>query len=351
MSSAKTPATARVARPLVFGGLGLLTLVGLMVGLGWGAVAIEPSQVIAIVLHHLGVDPAGAAAYTSQQDAVLWSIRLPRVLFALLAGTGLALSGLALQAVLRNPLADPALLGMTGGATLGVVTLIASVGLVARWLHPVAGVVGALLVGLWLHRISRRGGSSDTVTLILAGVALQILLAAVVTIVISMARRPGLPDANFWTLGGLSGARWQDVWIAAPVVVVVLLLLWRLGPRLDLFLLGESEARHLGVNTTTTGLQVMVLVALLIGVVVAYCGSIAFVGLVVPHLLRTLLGPNHKTLVWASALGGAALLTWADAVARNAISPLELPLGVLVTLVGGPLFFYLIARSRRAGAW
>lgn len=335
---------------MVLAGLTLLTLAGLLVSLGWGAVAIEPQQVVAILLHHLGLEPA--TAFTSQQDAVLWSIRLPRALFALLAGAGLALSGVALQAVLRNPLADPALLGITGGATLGVVTLVAGAGLVARWLHPLAGMVGALAVGLWLHRVARAsGGRSDTVTLILAGVALQILLAAVVTIVIAVARRPGLPDATFWTLGTLSGARWQDVCVAAPGVAAVLLLLVRLAPRLDLLLLGDAEARHLGVNTNATGLQVMALVALLTGVVVAYCGSVAFVGLVVPHLLRTLLGPGHRTLVTASALGGAALLTWADAVARNAISPLELPLGVLVTLVGGPLFFYLVGRSRRAGAW
>lgn len=336
-------------RPLFLALLGALALGGVLLGLGWGAVTITPLQVSGILLDHLGI-PSGVD-YSSQQDAVLWSIRLPRVLLGLLSGAGLALAGVALQAVLRNPLADPALLGITGGAVLGVVALIALMGLVARWLHPAAGAVGALLVTLWLQRLARGTGRNETATLLLAGVALQILLAALVTVVVAFARRPGLPDATFWTLGGLSGARWQDVAVLTPTVAIALLYLQRHASRLDLFLLGEREARHLGVDTAAARSRVMLLVSLVVGAVVAYCGSVAFVGLVVPHLLRTLLGPAHRILVGASAVGGAAFVLLADAVARNAIAPMELPLGVLATLVGGPLFFYLIDRGRRAGAW
>lgn len=339
-----------VRRPLTLGVLGALALGGLLAGIGWGAVAIDPTRILAILLDRAGI--GSGVDFTSQQHAVLWSIRLPRVLLGLIAGAALALAGTALQAVFRNPLADPALLGLSGGATTGVVlALISGVTVLGTWTQPLMAAVGALLAALWLQRFSRQQGRSDTVTLILAGVALQILLGAVVTLLIAMANKPGLRDASFWTLGSLSGTRWTDVFISAPVVLIAGILLVRLAPKLNLFLLGEAEARHLGIDTGAIRLQVLGLVSLITGTVVAYAGSIAFVGLVVPHLLRSLLGPDHRLLLPASALGGATLLLLGDAVARNLISPMELPLGVLMTIIGGPLFFYLIDRSRRAGAW
>ena len=337
-------------RPLLWATLGALVLLATLAGIGWGAVRIDPTQILAILVDRLGLD--SGIEFSSQQETVLWGIRLPRVLLGLLAGGALALAGVALQAVFRNPLADPALLGMTGSATTGVVlAIILGIVSVGRWMQPVAGAVGALLGTLWLHAYARRTSRGDTSTLILTGVALQLVLGAVVTLLIALADVPGLRGADFWVMGSLSGTRWQDVWVSAPVVIIVLILLWRLAPQLNLLLLGEEQARHLGVDTTAVGLRVILLAAILTGTVVAYCGSIAFVGLLVPHMLRMLMGPDHRLLLPASALGGATLLTLGDIIARNLASPMELPIGVLMTILGGPLFFYLLGRGRRAGGW
>jgi iron complex transport system permease protein len=309
-----------------------------------------PTQIIGILLGKAGFTTG--IDFSAQQQAVLWNIRLPRVLLGLVAGTALAVSGVALQAVFRNPMADPALLGISSGATTGVVlALVTGVSALGSWTQPAAAFLGALTASLWLHHFSKRQGRTDLVTLILSGVALQILLAAVVTLLISIARKPGLRDASFWTLGSLSGTLWANVALAAPVVISATFLLWRLAPQLNLFLLGETEARHLGVDTGATRLQAIILVSLVTGTVVAFCGSIAFVGLVIPHLLRMITGPDHRLLLPASALGGAALLTFGDVFARTIISPMEMPIGVLLTVIGGPLFFYLISRSRKTGAW
>lgn len=330
--------------------LGLLLITGFMVGIGWGAVSLGPTQIIGIFMDHLGIGTT--FEFTAQQNAVVWNIRLPRVLMALLIGAALAVSGLALQAAYRNPLADPVLLGISGGAVTGVV-LVIIVGLssLGTWVQPLAASLGAFLVAVGLYRFSRFQRRTDITTMILTGVAMQIFLAAVVTLMVSVANRPGLRDASFWTLGSLSGTQWKHVAVATPVILLVIILLWRLAPKLNLFLLGETEAGHLGVDTDSVRLQAITLVSLATGMAVAFCGSIAFVGLVIPHLLRMLLGPDHRLLLPASALGGAVLVAFGDIFARTVISPMELPIGVLMTIIGAPLFFYLIDRTRRTGGW
>lgn len=341
--------------------LALLLVIAMLVALGWGTVAVGPGQIMAIVLTKLGL-ASGAdgtatvgAAFTTQQQAVVWNIRLPRVLLAAVAGAGLAMAGAALQAAFRNQLADPTLLGISGGAATGVLlAIIAGVaavggGATAAVAQAGAAIVAALVVVLWLDRFANRHGRGDVITLILGGVALQMLLAAVNTALVYGARVPGLQGADYWTLGGLGGTLWLDVAIVTPVILVVGIGLRLLAPRLNLLLLGDAEAGHLGVNVSATRLAAFALAATASGVLVATCGTIGFVGLVVPHVLRRRLGPDNRRLIPASALGGALFVVLADAVARNLIAPMELPLSILTTVVGAPLFFYLIDRGRRAG--
>lgn len=322
----------------------------LLVALGWGAVKISPQETVAIALDKAGI--ATGIEFTQQQSAVLWNIRLPRVLMGFIVGAALAIAGAALQVSFGNQLADPTLLGVSGAATLGVVFayIVGAVSL-GRWTLPVFACLGALVSAMWLIRFAQRHGRSDRLTLVLAGVALQLFLGGVVTLLVNAVRRPGMPDASYLTFGGLTGIFWRDVALAAPLILVVTVLLWRLAPELNMVLLDESTASSLGVDVVRVRLFAGGLAAVATGTVVAYSGSIAFVGLVVPFILRRLLGDDHRVLLPAAALGGAALVTFGDALARNLIAPMELPLGVLMTVVGGPLFFWLIGRGRGVGSW
>ncbi len=331
--------------------LSALVVVSLLVSLGWGAVGVGPLQIVGIVLERAGLD--AGIEFTAQQSAVLWNIRLPRALMSALVGAALAAAGVALQAALRNQLADPALLGVSGAATLGVVLAFAF-GLVAsfgRWVLPVAACTTALAGALWLVRHARRHADSDRLTLILSGVALQLFLGGVATLILSAVRRPGMPDASFLTLGGLTAVFWSDVGVAVAVVTVVAVLLIRQAPAMNILLLDGHTARSLGVNVDRRRVLLALLAAVATGTVVAYGGSIAFVGLVVPYLLRLVLGDDHRRLVPAALLGGAVLVTLADALARNLVSPMEVPLGVLLTVLGAPLFFWLVGRGRTVGRW
>lgn len=342
--------TAAVRQRAVFAALVVLTLAGLLVSLGWGSVSVGPGQIVGILLERAGLSTG--IEYTQQQNVVLWNIRLPRVLMGALVGAALALAGASLQVASRNQLADPSLLGVSGAATVGVV-LAYAVGAVSwgRWTLPLFGILGAATAVVWLIRFSWRHGRSDRFTLILAGVALQLFLAGVATLLVNAIRRPGMPDATFLTMGGLTGIFWSDVAVAAPLVLVVALLLWRLAPVLNILLLDAATAQALGVNVGRSRLYVGVMAAVATGLVVGYSGTVAFVGLVVPYFMRLLLGDDHRLLLPAALLGGAALITFGDAVARNLIAPMELPLGVLMTVVGGPLFFWLIGRGRAVGRW
>lgn len=337
-------------RRLTFTILAALLLGGLMLSLGWGAVKIGPTQVIGISLEKAGVD--SGIEFTRQQSAVLWNIRLPRVLLSVIVGAALALAGVALQVAFRNQLAEPTLLGVSGAATLGVV-LAYVFGLVrlGRWALPLAGSVAAVAGVVWLIRFARRHGRSDRLTIVLAGVALQLFLAGLVTLLVSAFRKPGMPDATSLTLGALTGVFWQDVGVAAVLVTAVAVMLLRRARVLNILLLDEGTAQALGVDVGRVRLTLACLAGVATGTVVGYAGSIAFVGLIVPFAVRLLIGDDHRSLLPAAIIGGAAVVTVGDAVARNLIAPMELPLGVLMTVVGGPLFFWLIGRGRGVGRW
>jgi iron complex transport system permease protein len=329
----------------------MLLLTTFLVAVGRGAVAISPAQIIAILLDRLGI--ATAITFSEQQAAVLWTIRVPRVLLGMLVGGALAASGAAMQGIFRNPLADPGLIGVSSGAALGAVfaTVIGVTGLGIAAL-PVAAFIGGLPTTLVVYTLARQERRTEVVTLLLTGVALNAICGAAIGFLIFLATDQQLRGIVFWSFGSLGGATWRWVILISPPLLAALLLLPRWGSALNLLTLGEREARHLGVETERVRLYLIALTALLTGLAVAVCGAIGFVGLVVPHLLRLILGPDHRTLLPASIFGGAILLTLADLVARTAAAPLEIPLGVVTSLIGGPFFLWLLARTRRAhGGW
>ena len=344
---------ARLALLLLAGGLAAAFLLSV----GIGAVAISPLQVLSIALERIGI--ASLSAHDPMQEAVLVSIRLPRACLAILVGAALAVAGAALQGLFRNPLADPGLIGVSTGAALaaalvivlgGSLSLGLSTGLRALLL-PLAAFLGGLVTTLLVYRIASRDGRTEVATMLLAGIALNAMAGAAIGVLIFVSDDQALRDLNFWLLGSLGGVTWDSLLLAAPLMLVPMLAIPLLARPLNGLLLGEVEALHLGFNIERVKRFVVLLAALAVGASVALTGVIGFVGLVVPHLVRLTLGPDHRQLLPASLLLGAALLLLADLLARTLVLPAELPIGILTSCVGGPFFLWLLLRRRGLGLW
>ena len=335
----------------LFVGLALALVVLAVVSAGSGQLRIPPAEVLGSVLGRLGI---GSGDVTHPNgEAALWSIRFPRVVMALLVGAALASAGALMQGVFGNPLADPGVVGVSSGAALAACTVIVfGWSFLGSWTVAAFAFVGGLLTTLLVYFVSRSGGRTEVVTLVLTGVAVNAMCGAGIAFLTFLGDQQAREQIVFWQLGSLNGTRWQYVAVVAPLVVVGTVGVLLLARRLDLLSLGERSARHLGVDVERLRIVSVVLVALLTAAAVAFCGIIAFVGLVVPHLVRMVVGPGHRVLLPASALGGAVLLLAADLVARTAVAYADLPIGMLTALVGGPFFFWLIRKTRRsAGGW
>jgi iron complex transport system permease protein len=331
--------------------LTVLLAISALAGVGIGAVRIAPEQSVAIVLDHLGVSTD--VEYTRQQDAIVWAIRMPRVILAMLVGSALSVSGAALQGMFRNPLADPGLIGVSSGAALGAVGSVAlSISVFGVLTLPVFAFAGGVIASIAVYAIARHEGRTEVVTLVLTGIALNTVAGAGTGLLTYVASEDQLRAVVFWSLGSLGGATWSAVEAATPFILLGLVLIPRWGGALNLFVLGEREARHLGVDTERVRLELILVTALMTGAAVAVAGVIGFVGLIVPHVLRLIAGPNHRVLLPACALGGATLVLLADLLSRTIVSPAELPLGVITALMGGPFLLVLMLRTRRAqGGW
>lgn len=323
--------------------VGLAVVAALLVAAAvWAAVVGPVSIPVGDVLGMLvGAEPA-----ESRHGVIVWSVRLPRIALGALVGAGLASGGASLQGLFRNPLADPYVLGIASGAGLGAacVLLAAGRGEVAPGWVPIGGFIGAATASLVVHGLAWRGGRLPLTSVLLAGVAVGLVGSAGVSLVLVLAEsRAG--DIVGWLLGDLGGHGWSEVgWVAACVLPALVMLL-AMTRRLDALLLGEASAASLGVDVLRTKLWVLLAVSLSVGGAVAFCGFIGFVGLIVPHAVRMLVGGRHRWLVPVSAVGGAAVLVAADTVARIAMPDRALPVGVVTGCVGGPFFLWLL-RSR-----
>ena len=283
----------------------------------------------------------------------IWlTIRLPRVLLALLVGAALALSGCVMQGLFRNPLADPGLVGVSAGASLGAVSAIvlgAALPLViasTAALVPLAAFAGGWIAVMLLYAVATRGGRTSVATMLLAGIALGALAAAVTGLLIYVASDTQLRDITFWSLGSLSGANWAKLAVAAPMILPALILSPLLARGLNALALGEAAALHMGVEVQRIKRLAILAVAAGTGASVAVAGGIGFVGIVVPHLLRLASGPDHRWLLPNSALLGAVLLVGADIVARLVVAPAELPIGIVTAMLGAPFFLWILLRNR-----
>jgi iron complex transport system permease protein len=310
------------------------------------ALVLVVLAVIAFVLA-ITLGPAGVPLADLWQSPVFWELRVPRALLAFLVGGALGAAGAALQALVRNPLADPYLLGLSGGAGLGAVAAIA-LGLQGPWALPLAAFAGALGAMFLVYRLGLIGGAElDPRVLVLAGVAVGAFAAAISTAVVSLSEATQLRNAFLWLWGGLSTASWDTVGVMALYVPLPLAILAASARPLDLLALGEEPASYLGADVHALKRRVYLAASLLTAAAVAMSGVIGFVGLIVPHMGRLVWGHRHRTLLPVSIVGGGTLLALADTVARTTVAPRELPVGIVTALVGVPVFAFLLRRWTR----
>jgi iron complex transport system permease protein len=329
----------------------LAALLSVLGGLCIGAFPVSFANLLSAI--GLSSEPIDDTTVT-----VLYAIRAPRVLAAFAVGAALAAGGAAMQSLFRNPLADPGLLGVSSGAALAAVTVIVLGEKVMHivppplkpWLLPIAAFLGGLAATIVVYRLAARDGITLVGTLLLAGIAINAIAAAGIGMLVFIADEQQLRTLIFWTMGGFGAVTWVAILPTLLVLAIAVPTLLPAAHLLDALALGEREAGHVGVDVERLKQRLVAQVALAVGASVAISGTVGFVGLVAPHIVRLLLGPAHRTLLPAAALFGGAFLVLADALARTVVSPAELPIGVLTALVGGPFFLWLLAgRAARGG--
>lgn len=329
------------------GGLGALSLVVFVVCLGFGTETIPFSQVARILAQGL---LSAREAQESPHYVILWQVRVPRVLLAFMVGGSLAAVGASLQALLRNPLADPYVIGISSGAALGAaVAVLFGVGLsmFSVSVLPVCAFLGALVALLIVYRIAVSYGSFSIHTLLLGGVVLNAIFSALILFLTSLADPYKASGMYAWLMGSLTGPDFQTVFVLAGYLLFGTCVLIRQAPALNLLTLGEEAARSLGVEVERVKRVLFAASALVTGAVVAFSGLIGFVGLIVPHAVRLAFGADHRVVLTASGIAGGTFLMVADTAARTLLSPAEIPVGVVTALVGGPIFLYLLVQRRK----
>lgn len=317
-----------------------------------GAVSVSFKSAISFLFDSIGLDPI--YAYSVVDSTVIGHIRIPRTIMALMVGTALAVSGASMQGMMRNPLADPGLLGITTGASLAAATMIV-IGnqVLPDWLGehkiyalPLAAFLGSLLVSFVIMRIGTVGSQTNIAVLLLAGLAINGLAGTGLGLLTYLADEQELRSLTFWNMGSLAHGSWLEIFILFPLIFISVFMLKKRSGELNGMLLGDEQAHYLGIHVQKVKQSIVVWVSLAVGASVALTGSIGFIGLMGPHLVRLAMGPDHRFLIPASALMGAVLLLSADLVARIIVQPGELPIGIVTSALGSPLFLWLLIKNR-----
>lgn len=333
--------------------LGTLTLllgISIIVSITIGSVRIPLQQTLGILVDHLPFVTVDQT-WTKAQEAIVWNLRLPRIFLAVIIGGMLAAAGVAFQGILRNPLADPYILGVSSGSALGAAVMFLffpSLGFFGRLTLPLFAFAGGLLSLAFVMLLSQHNGQRERETLILAGVVVQSLVGALLTFLISISGDK-LQSIIFWMMGSLANRDWGDVAVLLPYFLAGTLYLLKQYQDLNVIALGERAAAHLGMDVERKKIKILLAASLLTAAAVSLVGIIGFVGLVIPHLMRLLVGPDHKILFPASILAGAIFLLWSDTLARSLLPSREIPIGVITAFIGAPFFAYLLKTRLRRG--
>ncbi len=331
----------------------IILLVACLLSVCIGAVKISASELWSIIAYRIGLSKE--MSFTSQQEAVLITLRLPRVVLGALVGSTLAIAGAAIQGLFRNPLAEPGLIGISSGASFFAVLMIV---LEARFFSfltdafgyyalSFAAFTGACITTFIVYNLAMRKGKADITTLLLVGIAINALAGSFTGLLTYIATDEQLRNITFWSLGSLGGASWKSVTGILPFVLIPLVALPLFSKSLNTLSLGESQAGHMGINVNVLKKIVIVLATLGVGASVAVSGMIGFIGLVIPHILRIAFTADNRLIVPGSALLGAAVLILSDLIARTLVAPAELPIGILTAIIGAPIFIYIIMAERR----
>jgi iron complex transport system permease protein len=310
-----------------------------------GAANIPIETIWSIIQYKLSMSDQ-VVTWTQGKEAIIWQIRIPRILLAVFVGAGLALVGTCLQAVTRNSMADPYLFGASAGASLGAVLILLHVGLfLGPFSLPIAAFLGALLSMLLVLFVAQQGQGLSQQKLILSGVAVHFILMSITNYLIFAGEQKAAISAMFWMLGGLGAAQWSQLIFPFITLLLALTIMISWSEKLNAIMAGDETATTLGINVNRTRILVFLVCALVTGVMVAFSGAIGFVGLMIPHIVRALVGANNSKVLPLSAILGALLLVWADALARILIAPQDLPVGIVTAILGGSFFVFLMAKK------
>lgn len=331
----------------------ILLLIAITLSLAIGAVHIPLSQLLSLILHKVGLSDQND--FTTQQEAVLFTLRLPRVILGAMVGATLSICGAAVQGLFRNPLAEPGLMGISAGATLFAVLVIVLEShflkilgtLFGYYTLSIAAFIGATLTTLMVYKFTVRHGKTDVTLLLLVGIAINALVGSATGLLTYMANDQQLRSITFWSMGSLGGATWQSITALLPFSVIAIGGLLLFGKPLNAMALGESQAEHLGIPLQRVKKLIIILSAIGVGACVSTSGMIGFIALVVPHILRMAVTSNHFFVLPASILLGALVLILSDLLARTIVAPSELPIGILTSILGVPVFIYIILKENR----
>lgn len=312
-----------------------------------GPVQISPLTTAGILAKRLPfIGDLITPSWSAAEEIIILQIRLPRIVLGVLVGAALATAGCAMQGIFKNPMACPYVIGVSSGAALGATFALATFAQISMYTLPLMAFIGALAAIFLVYNIARVGGKLPTETLLLAGIAVAIFLSAITSFIVYMSGE-SLHGIMFWLMGGFAGKGWSHVMIALLWICIGIIVIYIFARGLNVMLLGEEPAQHLGIDVEKLKKIMIVSVALIVASAVAVSGVIGFVGLIIPHIMRILVGPDHRILIPSAAMAGGIFLVWSDTIARTIIGPTEIPVGIITAFFGAPFFLYLLRRRKR----
>ena len=330
----------------------LLFISSIILGISFGAVDIPPYDVYRVFLYKVFGIKIGNLdeILNSTLFDIIWGVRMPRVLLGAFAGMALAMVGVIMQATIQNPLGDPYILGLSSGASLGATfsILIGFSGVLSSFGAPLGAFLGALIASIFVYFLAKIGGRITPFKMILAGMVISSICSSLTSLIIFLSKdNEGIRTVNFWMMGSLAGAEWSNIVLPIAISVIPLIYFFTQYRNINLMVLGDETSITLGLNIEKHRKIYMILSSLITGVIVSVCGTIGFVGIMIPHIVRLIFGTDHKTLLPFSALVGAIFLIWADVIARCAITNMELPIGIITSVIGAPFLLWLMVKGTR----